>query len=80
MLELPHPAYYSASLLSCPEAFLGLTILTTPVICGPVILPLCSPFSPRLQGLLTGPVCHRGGHWGWGGGPGRAHPRLDGAG
>lgn len=47
----------------CPQAFLRLTILTTPVICGPVILPLCSAFFRRLQGLLTGPVCHAG--WGW---------------
>lgn len=63
MLELLHPAYYSAAPALCPQAFLRLTILTTPVICGPVILPLCSAFFRRLQGLLTGPVCHAG--WGW---------------
>lgn len=63
MLELLHPAYYSAAPALCPQAFLRLTILTTPVICGPVILPLCLAFFPRLQGLLTGPVCHAG--WGW---------------
>lgn len=62
MLELLHPAYYSAAPALCPQAFLRLTILTTPVICGPVILPLYSAFFPRLQGLLTGPVCHAG--WG----------------
>lgn len=62
MLELLHPAYYSAAPALCPQAFLRLTILTTPVICGPVILPLYSAFFPCLQGLLTGPVCHAG--WG----------------
>lgn len=73
MLELLHPAYYSAAPALCPQAFLRLTILTTPVICGPVILPLCSAFSRRLQGLLTGPVCHAGWGWirGWGWGGGR---------
>lgn len=44
MLELLHPAYYGAAPALCPQAFLRLTILTTPVICGPVILPLCSAF------------------------------------
>lgn len=68
MLELLHPAYYSAAPALCPQAFLRLTILTTPVICGPVILPLCSAFFRRLQGLLTGPVCHADWGWGWGGG------------
>lgn len=63
MLELLHPAYYSTALVLCPQAFLRLTILTTPVICGPVILPQCLAFFPCLQGLLTGPVCHAG--WGW---------------
>ena len=73
MLELLHPAYYSAAPALCPQAFLRLTILTTPVICGPVILPLCSAFFRRLQGLLTGPVCHAGWGWirGWGWGGGR---------
>lgn len=40
MLELLHAAYYSVTAALCPPAFLRLTILTTPVICGPVILPL----------------------------------------
>lgn len=44
MLELLHPAYYSAALALCPQAFLRLTILTTPVICAPVILPIDLPF------------------------------------
>lgn len=76
MLELLHPAYYSAAPALCPQAFLRLTILTTPVICGPVILPLCSAFFPRLQGLLTGPVCHAGWDWIWGWGWGGGRLRL----
>lgn len=76
MLELLHPAYYSAAPALCPQAFLRLTILTTPVICGPVILPLCSAFFRRLQGLLTGPVCHAGWGWIWGWGWGGGRFRL----
>lgn len=48
MVELLHPAYYSAALALCPQAFLRLTILTTPVICGPVILPIYSAFLSQL--------------------------------
>lgn len=53
MLELLHPAYYSAAPALCPQAFLRLTILTTPVICGPVILPLNSAFFPPLTGTVN---------------------------
>lgn len=64
MLELLHPAYYSAALALCPQAFLLRTILTTPVICAPVILPMdSSPFFFHPRGLaykhsLPGHVCH----------------------
>lgn len=53
MLELLHPAYYSAALALCPQASLRLAILTTPVICGPVILPFCLAFFPLLTGTVN---------------------------
>lgn len=62
MLELLHPAYYSAAPALCPRAFLRLTILTTPVICGPVILPLRSAFLSPLTGTVNWacPSCRLG--------------------